>query len=68
MIASNVATKCPAIAPLATPHGDCDKEFDKEESCLGFSELMLVMFRNGMDQTCAAPRATVASIDRSPHS
>ncbi len=74
-IAIVVATRCPAIAPLATPHGDCRR--GEEEGAAGGTSYglyivkcgsVILLFRNLKNHTCAAPRAIVASIERSPHS
>lgn len=62
--ARKVASACPTIAPPATPHGDCSQEVLEETIHLDIKK------KTETEQgcTCAAPRAIVASIERSPHS
>jgi hypothetical protein len=67
-IAIDVASRCPAMAPPATPHGDCRKERGEELWFMYKYGIVMLLFGNWENHTCAAPRAIVASIERSPHS
>lgn len=67
-IARDVATRCPTMAPLATPHGDYYAYAAVIKGHLEIRRIIHLMPETFKNYTCDAPKAIVASIERSPHS